>query len=112
MRELLNAAPSTSASITSPEAAIDQEGLDCSVPTQSQEGVLLTENQEPTPQCVIETPVGAERPPSPPSCDKCSRLSKSLRRFQKENCYLRKRNRELKDQLNHVSVVANRCYQV
>ena len=100
MRELLNAAPSTSASITSPEAAIDQEGIDCSDPTR----VLLTENQEPTPQCVIETPVGAERPPSPPSCDKCSRLSKSLRRFQKENCYLRKRNRELKDQLKHVSV--------
>ena len=112
MRELLNAAPSTSASITSPEAAIDQEGLDCSDLTQSQEGVLLTENQEPTPQCVIKIPVGAERPPSPPSCDKCSRLSKSLRRFQKENCYLRKRNRELKDQLKHVSVVASRCYQV
>ena len=97
MRELLNAMPSTSASITSPEAGIYQEGLHCSDPTQSQEGVVMAENQEPTPQCVIETPVSAERPPSPPSCDKCSRLSKSLRRFQKENCYLRKQNWELKD---------------
>lgn len=104
--------PSTSASKTSPEAAIDQEGLDCSDATQSQEGVLMTENQEPTPQRVIETPVGAERPPSASSCDKCSCLSKSLRRFQKENCYLRKRNWELKDQLKHVSVIASRCYQV
>ena len=92
---------STSALITSPEAAINQEGLHHSDLTQSQEGVVMTENQEPTPQCVIEAPVSAEMPPSPSSCDKCSRLSKSLTRFQKENYYLRKRNRELKDQLKH-----------
>ena len=34
----------------------------------------------------FETPVGAERPPTASStCNKCSRLSKSVRRLQKEN---------------------------
>lgn len=55
---------------------------------------------------ITETPVGAERPPSPPSCSKCSRLSKKNRRLQKENAYLRKRNRELKEELKCVSIAA------
>ena len=44
--------------------------------------------QQPTEYHITETPVGAERPPSPPSCSKCSRLSKTNRRLQKENAYL------------------------
>ena len=44
--------------------------------------------QQPTEYHITETPVGAERPPSPPSCSKCSCLSKTNRRLQKENAYL------------------------
>ena len=62
--------------------------------------------QQPTEYHITETPVGAERPPSPPSCSKCSRLSKKSRRLQKENAYLRKRNRELKEELKCVSIAA------
>ena len=62
--------------------------------------------QQPTEYHITETPVGAERPPSPPSCSKCSRLSKKNRRLQKENAYLRKRNRELKEELKCVSIAA------
>ena len=37
------------------------------------------------------------------SCTKCSKLAKRVRKLQKNNCYLRKRSRELKNQLKTVS---------
>lgn len=50
-------------------------------------------------EIMAETPIGAERPPSPPECNECLWLSTNLKCIQKENSYLRKRNWQLKDQL-------------
>ena len=49
-----------------------------------------------------ETPVGAQVELRV-SCTKCSKLAKRVKKLQKNNSYLRKRSRELKNQLKTVN---------
>lgn len=72
----------------------------------------LSVAKDPAPYVVAETPVGAE---VELFCTKCSKLAKSVRKLQKDNSYLRKRSRELKDQLKtdsccfHIIVILHAC---
>jgi len=115
MKEMLSSTPSTSVERSSPAVAVElnEQVVDTELPcvqetediTEATESPVRGDNN--THEIVSETPAGAERPPSPPMCNKCSRLSKNLRRVQKDNSYLRKRNRQLKYQLK---AVRNYCW--
>ena len=58
-------------------------------------------------ELVMETPISAPWPPSSGSSEKCSKISKSVRRLQKESSYSRKRNRELKERVKNVSTFSD-----
>ena len=62
--------------------------------------LTLSVAKDPAPNVLAETPVSAQ---VELSCTRCSKLAKSVRKLQKDNSYLRKRSRELKDQLKTVS---------
>ena len=109
MKEILNSTPSSSVEQSSPAVAVElneEQDVDTELPS-VQEAEYATEAATATPvlredtiyEIVAETPIGAERPPSPPECNECLWLSTNLKCIQKENSYLRKRNRQLKDQL-------------
>jgi len=107
MKEMLSSMPFSSVERSSPAVAVElnEQDVDTKLPR-----VQETEEATQSPffgdndahEIVAETPAGAERPPSPQMCNKCSRLSKNLRRVKKDNSYLRKRNWQLRDQLKAV----------
>ena len=92
MRELTSSAHCCSAAVASPFVT----------PQSPKSPELSVEMPEPEPTCtaaanddelhelVRETHISAPWPPSFASSEKCSKLSKSVRRLQKENSYLRK----------------------
>ena len=113
MRKLTSSAHCCSAAVASPVVA------------QSPKSPVFSEEMpEPEPTCtavgndhelhefVMETPISAPAwPPSSASSEKCSKISKRVRRFQKENSYLRKRKRELKERVKNVDTSSDPIQQ-
>ena len=107
MKEMLSSTQSTSVERSSPTVAVklNEQVVDTILPCVRETEDITEATESPvrggdnnTHEIVAETPARAERPPSPPMCNKCLRLSKNLRCVQKDNSYFRKRNQQVKDQ--------------
>ena len=108
MRELTSSAHCCSATVASPVVAQSPKSPELSVEMPEPEPTCTAVgNEHELHELVMETPISAPWPPSSASSEKCSKISKSVRRFQKENSYLRKRNRELKERVKNVSTFSD-----
>ena len=112
MRELTSSAHFCSAAVASQVVAQSPKSPELSVEMPKPEPTCTTAgNDDKLHELVMETPISAPWPPSSASSEKSSKLLKSVRRLEKENSYLRKRNRELKTQEKNVSTFSDLIQQ-
>lgn len=109
MRELTSSAYCCSAAVASPVVAQSPKSPELSVEITETEPKCTADDE--LHELVMETPISAPWPPSSASSEKCLKLSKSVRRLQKENSYLKKRNRELKERVKNVSTFSDLIQQ-